>query len=210
MSKKLVTQELVEQTAQALVDEGVEPSTKKVHERIGGGSYSTVQRYLEPWRKTREQLSELDLPSEIKDQANRFALAAWELSSRFAAAEVLAIKNQAASDLAAARTELKDAYAEIGRLEAIVTEQAAELEARESARQQSQIELSQLRVELERLGAVEAALQDSRAALAEKVEEAAKLTGETEALKSQLSALLERLPTIQANGVKSDRKSPDA
>ena len=210
MSKKIVTEDLVVQAAQALTDESVEPTTKKVQERIGGGSFSTVQRYLEPWRHKQEQLSMIDLPSEIKDEATRFAVTAWELASRLASAEVLAIKKQAASDQAATRTELQDAYTEIARLEAVATEQAAELDTRESARQQTEIELSQLRVELGRLRTVEDALQDSRAALAEKSEEVARLKGESEALRAQLSALLARLPAIQPNKGKSGGRSPGA
>lgn len=210
MSKKLVTEELVVQAAEALTAEGIEPTTKKIHDRIGGGSYSTIQRYLDPWRQQQEQLAMIDLPGAIKEQADRFAVSLWELASRLAAAEVIAIKNQSAADLAAAQTEMKDAYAEIGRLEAVVTEQAEEIGAREAARQQTEIQMSQLRVELGRLGALEAALQDSHVALAEKSEEAAKLKGEAEALKTQLAALLACLPSMQSAEGKSGGRSPSA
>ena len=47
MARQIVTQSAVNEAAAALVTEGQEPSIVGVQERIGGGSYSTVKRFLD-------------------------------------------------------------------------------------------------------------------------------------------------------------------
>lgn len=198
MPKKLVTEEMVAQVAEELRTEGSEPTTKKLKERIGAGSYTTIQRYLELWREKQSQLSAVALPEELSELARRFACGAWDLASRVAAEEVSEAKQQAAAIQAAARTEAQDAYAEIRRLEGVVTEQEAELSERASAQQQAEIDLAQLRVEVVRIAGLEAALRESQEALAAKSDDAARYRGESDALKAQLSALLDSLPDLQA------------
>lgn len=51
MAKPIVTQERVNETADALVATGEEPSIITVQARIGGGSYTTIKRYLDVWKQ---------------------------------------------------------------------------------------------------------------------------------------------------------------
>ena len=51
MAKAVVTQERVFEVAQALTDQGTAPTILNVQEGIGGGSYTTVKRYLDQWRE---------------------------------------------------------------------------------------------------------------------------------------------------------------
>ena len=48
MAKSVVTQERVFEVADALTERGEEPGILSVQATIGGGSYSTVKRYLDP------------------------------------------------------------------------------------------------------------------------------------------------------------------
>lgn len=207
MPKKLVTEEMVAQVAEELRTEGAEPTTKKLKERLGAGSYTTIQRYLELWREKQTQLSTVPLPEELSELARRFACGAWDLASRVAAEEVNEAKQQAAAIQAAARTEIQDACAEIRRLERVVSEQEAELSERATAQQQAQIDLAQLRVEVGRISGLEAALRDCQEVLTVRSEEAARYRGEADALKAQLSALLASLPELQARKPEKPIKS---
>jgi hypothetical protein len=47
MAKAVVTQARVFEVAQALTDQGTAPTILNVQEEIGGGSYTTVKRYLD-------------------------------------------------------------------------------------------------------------------------------------------------------------------
>jgi hypothetical protein len=53
MARQIVTQQAVTEVADALVAEGLDPSIMAVQSRIGGGSYSTVKRYLDVWKQER-------------------------------------------------------------------------------------------------------------------------------------------------------------
>lgn len=55
MARQIVTSERVAEIANALVLEGQEPSIVAVQAQIGGGSYSTVKRYLDVWRQERAE-----------------------------------------------------------------------------------------------------------------------------------------------------------
>ena len=50
MAKALVTQDRVFEVADVLTARGEEPSILSVQAAIGGGSYSTVKRYLDLWK----------------------------------------------------------------------------------------------------------------------------------------------------------------
>lgn len=192
MSKKLVTEELVFAFADELSAAGVEPTIKLVHERLGGGSYSTIKPYLDAWKLGKEEAAVPAVPKDVEDLAARFVKKAWAQASRLADEEVQVVKAQAAAAQERANRETGEALAEIERLECRVAEQDAELERRELARQAAEIELAGLRQEASRVGALERQLEEARTVLSTKAEEAAHLRGEAEALKGHLDALIDR------------------
>ncbi len=60
-------QEDVNAVADQLVAEGVEPTILKVRERIGGGSATTINKYLKVWREGRpaKKTAPVEIPSEL-------------------------------------------------------------------------------------------------------------------------------------------------
>ena len=54
MARPLATKELVFDAASSLVSDGTEPSIVNVQAKIGGGSYTTIKRYLDAWNVQRE------------------------------------------------------------------------------------------------------------------------------------------------------------
>lgn len=192
MSKKLVTEELVFAAADELLAEGVEPTIKLVHEKIGVGSYSTIKPYLDAWKRGKEEAAVPAVPKDVEDLAARFVKQAWAQASRLADEEVQAVKAQAAAAQERANQEAAEALDEIERLERRIAEQDAELERRELARQAVEIELAAVRQEAGRVGVLERQLEEARRQLSAKAEEAAHHRGESEALKTQLDALMAR------------------
>jgi hypothetical protein len=68
MARQIVTQHAVNEAAEALILEGSEPSILAVQSRIGGGSYSTVKRFLDVWKQERAEAATAapDTPPEVQ------------------------------------------------------------------------------------------------------------------------------------------------
>lgn len=174
-----------------MVLEGQEPSIVAVQAQIGGGSYSTVKRYLDVWRLERSEAaaSAPDMPSEIAAKGAEFARAVWAMASRQAQRDAQGVKDAAAKAEAALRGEL------------VGEQQAAKLREIELA-------LAEVQAQARRVPELESTLADTRAQLdtarrdvSEARERAAGLTGQMEALASQNAALLAALP--QQNNAQS-------
>ena len=74
MARQIVTQQAVTEIADALAAEGLDPSILAVQSRIGGGSYSTVKRYLDAWKQERAQVhaAATDTPPAIQSKGQEF------------------------------------------------------------------------------------------------------------------------------------------
>ena len=108
MARQIVTQQAVTEVADALVAEGLDPSIMAVQSRIGGGSYSTVKRYLDVWKQERAAMDAgaTDTPPAIQAKGQEFAQAVWALASREAQREAQAIKDEAKAQVVAVRADL--------------------------------------------------------------------------------------------------------
>ncbi|WP_374483761.1 DNA-binding protein [Zoogloea sp.] len=206
MVRKLVTQELVTTIADAIVAEGRTPSIIEVRERVGGGSFTTVKRYLDAWHQGQAEanMAALDMPSEFEEKAHQFTLNIWKLASRLAADENQVVKKHAAAQIAAVHNELDVAFQEISRLEGIEAKQAECIDRQQAELHRSELELAEVRTQASRALQLEQALSECREQAASKAEEFARLSGETEALRSQVRDLMVALSTIrvqQGDGV---------
>jgi DNA repair exonuclease SbcCD ATPase subunit len=210
MARAIVTPELVEQAADALVITGEEPSIIAVQEQIGGGSYTTVKRYLEQWKAKQKQQPPIELPPEIATQGTLFIRELWANAATVAEQRSAEIRHAAQRQVGEAQAALASAEAAIARLESEAEQQAQQLASQEQqlatlrqelaeARSAAQIaeahsnDLTQQLAELQRQAQQrEAELAEARSATINQ----AHLTGQLEALQRQLadqSALIERL-----------------
>ena len=203
MARQIVTSERVAEIANALVLEGQEPSIVAVQAQIGGGSYSTVKRYLDVWRQERAEAaaSAPDMPSEIAAKGSEFARAVWGMASRQAQRDAQVVKDAAAKAEAALRGELVGAQAEIARLEQTDAHQAETIEQQAAKLREIELALAEAQAQARRVPELESTLADTRAQLdtarrdvSEARERAAGLAGQMEALASQNAALLAALP----------------
>ncbi|MDD5708570.1 MAG: DNA-binding protein, partial [Kiritimatiellae bacterium] len=81
MARSIVTQELVFSTADSLYEHGEEPSIVAVQARIGGGSYSTVKKFLDVWRQQQivADASAPATPSAVEAKGRELTRAVWAL-----------------------------------------------------------------------------------------------------------------------------------
>lgn len=199
MARQIVTQSAVAEAAEALIAEGAEPSIVAVQSRIGGGSYSTVKRFLDVWKQQRAEAATAapDTPAEVQARGQEFARAVWALASREAQREAQQAKDEAYAEVAAVRGELTGASTEIARLEGVEAEQAAVIEQRQTKLREVELALTEAQTQARRvpdlehtLAAVRAELDAARKDATDKAVQVGKLSGELEALRAQVAELM--------------------
>lgn len=196
--RPIVTQQAVMEAADALFAGGSEPSIVAVQARIGGGSYSTVKRWLDVWKQQRAEAAAAapETPPEVQAKGQEFARAVWVLATKEAQREVQQAKEDAQIEIAAIRSELDEATGEIARLEGIEGEQAAALEDARMRLRETELALVEARTQARRVPELEKALAETQAVLeiarkeaTDRAVEAGRLEGEVEALRSQVRDL---------------------
>lgn len=202
MARQIVTQQAVTEAAEALIVEGAEPSIVAVQARIGGGSYSTVKKFLDLWKQQRAEAATAapDTPAEVQAKGQEFARAVWALASREAQAEAQQAKDEAHAEVAAVRVELADAHNEIARLEGVEASQAATIDQQAAKLREVELALAEAQTQARRVAELEKSLADLRAELdasrkeaTDKAVEAGRVAGEAEALRAQVRELMDAL-----------------
>jgi chromosome segregation ATPase len=206
MAKAIATQETVNAAANAMLQEGLEPSIVKLQERIGGGSYSTVKRYLDVWSKAKEEEASAapQTPAALESQGRAMIRTLWAMAYQETQAESKQVKDQAAAEVAAIAAELNEARIVIGRLESTEEEQSAIIERQQSRLREIEIALVEAQVHARRatemeqaVAALRSELEAARAQAAQKSVEVARLTGEADALRRQALELMGALRAMQ-------------
>jgi len=118
MAKSVVTQERVFEVATGLTERGEEPSILSVQAAIGGGSYSTVKRYLDVWKETGRQLrAQITLPDAAVERLMGLGRDFWALLEERTAREVDQIRASAKDEVAAFEAQVRQAEQAIAKLE---------------------------------------------------------------------------------------------
>lgn len=210
MARQIVTQQAVNEVADALVAQGLDPSIMTVQSRIGGGSYSTVKRYLDVWKqeKAAMETGATVLPSAVEVKGQEFAHAVWAIATKEAQQETQAIKDEARTLVAAARSDLAGATTEISRLESVESAQLATIEALQAKLREMELLLADAQAQARRVPGLEQMLIEQRQELQLELEaarqdatakavEAGRLSGEIEALRTQARDLLAAIQSRQ-------------
>lgn len=215
MAKPIVTQELVNDAAEALTAEGTEPSIKNVQARIGGGSYTTVKKCLDTWHQQQKEAAATapEQPPEVEAKGREFIRALWTLAASQAHHETRVAKDEAARQMSTLHQELSEARNEIARLEAVETEQTALIEQTQIRLREAELQLAEAKTQANRMAELEQALADTRAELNStrreakvKAVEAGKLTGEVETLRAQVGELMGALRTKVRPSERKEKK----
>ena len=118
MAKPVVTQERVFEIADALMARGEDPTILSVQAAIGGGSYSTVKRYIDVWKDAgRQQRAQIVLPDAAVERLMALGRDFWALLEERTAQQVEQIRATAREELASLQTQTRQAEQVIGKLE---------------------------------------------------------------------------------------------
>ena len=147
MARTIVTQAAVVEAADTLDATGEEPTIITVQERIGGGSYTTVKRYLEEWKAQRQITRQpaIEIPDAIVAKGNEFVRSLWVAAAALADERVTQAREEAWRQVETVRAALTDAEAAIGRLETEGEEQAQRLTNQQRSIEQLRVDLDQSR-----------------------------------------------------------------
>ncbi len=202
MARAIVTQEAVADAAAQLVTAGEEPSIINVQAQIGGGSFSTVKRYLDAWKEAQAAApAQVEAPAAVQEQAAAFGRAVWQAALSLAEQQVAQVRADAERQVAQARASEAEAMQAVTRLEAqldelaqhrVVVEQERDaargaLDEAVLAEQRAQVRLEEQRERLTDLHRqVEAQATELAQTRADLLAQA-KIAGEVEALRRQLA-----------------------
>src|SRR5690348_4485206 len=137
-----ITQEQVNQAADAIIAAGERPTVEKIRQQLGTGSPNTVTRMLDTWRQgLSERLRQARLLPELPDEVGQAMTALWAQALQHAL-------THAQQELQAEREALQRATAA---LDARTSEQAIKLAAAEADRakalETAKLETSRLEVQ---------------------------------------------------------------
>lgn len=207
MARPLATKELVFDAASALLSEGTEPTIVNVQAKIGGGSFTTIKRYLDAWSAQQETNAQaaLETPSFVLEKGAELGRQLWAISVREASKQTQSVKEEAEIKVAALSRDLELALSEIRRMEELEESQNTLIQsANEQLRKanemlaDAQIKASKVPDLEARLFAAEADAASARQATTEKAVEAGRLEGETIALRKQIADLTSVLMSLKA------------
>ncbi len=198
MAQKLVTQEIVNQVANQLLSEGTEPSSNNIQKRIGGGSFTTVKRYLDIWRqqKTMPEIIASDLPPDIEAKGFEWLQSIWQIALAQAQKEFNASRNEASAEINAAKIELSEAMNEIARLELNEIEQSNAIEQLQNEHHHMELALTEANANNKHQ---EGLIQELKKILQETRTLYDKMVSETATIKGELSEAVSDLTRLQTN-----------
>ncbi len=183
--------DVVCEAADALMVEGLEPSTLAVQERIGGGSFTTVKKHLVAWAELRAKAAAnaTAVPVELLGKAQEFGRSLWAMAVAQAQLDAQRVKDIAEAEVAGLKKELSEASGEIVRLEDVETKLTGELGCSKEQLRSVELALREAQTTASQVPKLEQALADAQAELTKKAAEAGKMAGELEAARTQLKEL---------------------
>jgi len=137
-----------------------------VQGHLGGGSFTTVQKYLEAWQQTQrdQRAAVVEVPSAVVERGMTLLRQVWQAAQAEAGQEITQTREETEAQLVEMRDQLAEALLAVQRQEAENSEQAQALAAQEARVITLQAERDEARTEA-RVHAVQAA------AAAERVQE---------------------------------------
>jgi chromosome segregation ATPase len=139
--KAVATAETVAQAVESLLAEGLDPTVERVRSKIGGGSFTTINKALaEVLLQRQSQATQIsEVPADLVDIGQRAVAAIYAAVQRQAAAKIELIEADARERIDTTNRTRAEAALEIERLERDVDERS---EALASAQQSTQDSLA--------------------------------------------------------------------
>lgn len=136
--KQIATQEAVAAAVEKLAAEGLEPTLERVRAKLGGGSYTTINRALAEIMQARQTGPSkiTEIPADLIEIGQKAVAAVYTAVQRQAMATIESIEADTRRQIEAAQAARAEASLEIERLERELESAAEDLEqARQSAQE---------------------------------------------------------------------------
>jgi len=176
MRRQTVTRNQVFEAADKIVDMGLNPTQHAVIRRVGG-SFSTVGRFMDEWRRERRAANEnpaVALPDQLSGSARSFAEELWSKALDVAAATLREDQKRLEAEQAAIDEDRIDMLNLARSMEDAATAQEARISGLEQSNRDSIVTVSALKEKLakahERLGVTEARLAEANRRIEELLE----------------------------------------
>ena len=144
--RAVIEQEELFDAANKLAADGKQVTALNLRDALGGGSLTTIYKYLSAWESNRPKNAAVTNTAEIPEQVQNAFANTWKIAALEASREVMAVREKAAEEVKAAQGQFEGALEAIQRLEADTERDTAtieELRARVSELEQSVSGLSQ-------------------------------------------------------------------
>ena len=196
MAKPVVTQERVFEIADSLTERGEDPTILSVQAAIGGGSYSTVKRYIDIWKEAeRRRRSHAALPDAAIDRLMTLGREFWTLLEERSAQQLEQLRLATGDEIAALEVQMRQAEQAIAKLEGekeALEQLAAEREtATQALRAEFQVERERATAAEAKTTQLDARVVDLKAQLDRvlKQEETQRLSAEAERAEAKKAAI---------------------
>lgn len=198
------------ETANRLQAEGKDVTAVALLDALGGGSLRTIYKHLEAWQQRRPPVT-VSTTDEIPGIVQAAFANAWRLATQEAGRQVVAVKEKAAEEVAAANKQFQDALDVVGKLESeseADAQQIEDLKAKivelEVTLQKSQTESAthgataeqlnhQVKSQESELERLHKEIDKERSERDTAIKEASELRGFSDGLKTQNAELLSKL-----------------
>lgn len=114
--------------ANAIADEGKDVTALALLDKLGGGSLTTIYKYLSEWLVERPATAPADEEKKVPDQVQNAFMNTWRIATLEAARETTAVKEKAAEEVRAAQKQFEGALEAIQKLELEAEQDAAQIE----------------------------------------------------------------------------------
>lgn len=112
-----LTQEQVDDAANAIMAEGQEPTLRLIQSRIGSGSYTTIKVMLKIWQQNQVPAPDVPIPDTIAGRGHNLIRVVWSEACRLANERVQEIEQAGQREREAIRSELELAEQTIAQME---------------------------------------------------------------------------------------------
>ena len=197
------TPEAVAAAAEALHAAGKRVTTISVQSHLGGGSFTTVQKYLEAWQQEqREQrVAAVDVPAPVVERGLAMVRQVWQAAQAEASQDIAQMREETAAALAEMRDHLAEAVLAVQRQEDVNSEQEQALTALAATVATLQAERDEARVSAAQVAAAAARVQELQTRLDGQANvslELAQLQGSHGALQRQVDEQVETIKRLAA------------
>lgn len=165
--QQIVTQQLVDDAANAVIAAGGKPTFRLIQQRVGG-SFTTLKPMLTDWdmRRKNGEIKPIDVPEALLAKGIDLIKIIFAEVTQQADIEIDVVRKNAITEITATKDELREAMEEITHLEMKNIANGDEIVILKNANHDLELKIGKLEERVQRSNETEINLSESRSALA--------------------------------------------